>query len=67
MSKNELLQNGGGKDIIKKVQAHFEKARIYHQPVVLGFLVLQEAPQFLFLIVRLGIYIYLGNLIFSGE
>ncbi len=65
MSKNELLQNGGGKDIIKKIQAHFEKARIYHQPVVLGFLVLQEVPQFLFLIVRLSIYIYLGNLIFA--
>jgi hypothetical protein len=65
MSKNELLQSGGEKDIIKKIYAHFERARRHHAPVAIGFLMINEFPTFLFLLVRIGIYMYLGNLIFS--
>ncbi len=65
MSKNELLQSGGEKDIIKKIYTHFNKAKIYHDPVALGFLMINEFPTFLFLLVRIGLYLYIGNLIFA--
>jgi ABC-type multidrug transport system fused ATPase/permease subunit len=65
MSKNELLQSGGIKNIITKIKNHFEKARSYHRIVLIAFLIIEEIPRFLFLFVRLGIYIYLGNLIFA--
>ncbi|NUJ97866.1 ABC transporter ATP-binding protein [Candidatus Gracilibacteria bacterium] len=67
MSKNELLQSGGEKDIIKKIYTHFNKAKIYHDPVALGFLMINEFPTFLFLLVRIGLYLYIGNLIFAGN
>jgi len=65
MSKNELLQSGGDKDIIGKIYNHFNRAKFYHDPVALWFLIINEFPNFLFLLVRIGLYVYLGDLIFS--
>nr|MDD3719713.1 ABC transporter ATP-binding protein/permease [Candidatus Gracilibacteria bacterium] len=59
MSKNELMQNNGLKTILGKIFTHFDEAKEYHHPVNVGFLIIDEFPKFMFLLIRIGVYIYL--------
>lgn len=65
MSKNELLQSGWIENILKKIDAHFTLAKIYQYPVNIGFLIIEEAPRFLFLIIRVALYIFIADAIFQ--
>ena len=65
MSKNELLQSGWIESILKKIDTHFTLAKIYQYPVNIGFLIIEEAPRFLFLIIRVALYIFIADAIFQ--
>ncbi|GAB0175038.1 MAG: hypothetical protein HHAS10_09170 [Candidatus Altimarinota bacterium] len=65
MSKNELLQSGGIENILRKIDHHFTLAKVYQYPVNVGFLVIEEAPRFLFLVIRVALYIYIAQSIFE--
>lgn len=65
MSKNELLQNNGLEKILWKIFCHFEDAKKYQYPVNIGFLALEEIPRLLFLLLRVGLYIYIARCIFQ--
>jgi len=67
MSKNELLQSGGLSSMLDKIKFHLEKARKYHLPVVIGWDIIEYAPLLILLIVRIGMYVYMANLIFGGQ
>ncbi|MBX9809128.1 ABC transporter ATP-binding protein/permease [Candidatus Gracilibacteria bacterium] len=59
MSKNELLQNNGLDAILQKISHHLDRARKFQETVNLGFVVIEEFPRFIFLILRIGVYIYI--------
>ncbi len=65
MSKNELLQSGSIDNILKKIEKHFTLAKIYQYPVNIGFLIIEEAPRFLFLIIRVTLYIFIAQSVFK--
>lgn len=67
MSKNELLQSGGLSSMLDKIKFHLEKARKYQYPVVIGWNIIEYAPLVILLLVRLGMYVYMANLIFGGQ
>lgn len=52
MSKNELLQNNGFQNIFSKIQSHLRKARKAQEVVNIGFVVIEEFPRLIFLILR---------------
>ena len=61
MSKNELLQSNGLPNILKKIDKHFIDAKNYQYPVVFWIHLMEEFPRFLFLILRISLYIYIMN------
>lgn len=65
MSKNELLQNNGFQNIFSKIQGHLRKARKAQEVVNIGFVVIEEFPRLIFLILRVWIYSFIINGIFS--
>lgn len=68
MSKNELLQSGWLKNILEKIDGYFEKSKEYQYPVNIGFLVIEEFPRFIFLCLRITIYIFIANkIVYSSE
>lgn len=66
MSKNELLQNGGTEKIFDKIWHHLDRAKYYQEIVNIGFLVIEEFPRFIFLLLRVTIYILIMEKIFSA-
>lgn len=67
MSKNELMQNNGLKTIIDKITSNSKLFLKYHHPVFFGFMVIDEFPKVMFLLVRIGLYVYLSNLILLNK
>ncbi len=67
MSKNELLQNSGLWNIFSKIQVHLKKAKKYQEVVNIGFLIIEEFPRFTFLLLRVGVYIFIAEKIFAVE
>ncbi|NDK08860.1 ATP-binding cassette domain-containing protein, partial [Candidatus Gracilibacteria bacterium] len=63
MSKNELMQNNSLKTILQKISYNCELSKIYQYPVNVGFTVVDELPRIIFLFIRVGVYIYLSNII----
>ncbi|MFA5917235.1 MAG: ABC transporter ATP-binding protein [Candidatus Gracilibacteria bacterium] len=63
MSKNELMQNNSLKTILSKIAHNYEMSKVYQYPVNIGFTVVDELPRVLFLFIRIGVYIFLSNLI----
>ncbi len=63
MSKNELMQNNSLKTILSKIKHNYDMSKIYQYPVNIGFTVVDELPRVLFLFIRIGVYIYLSNII----
>jgi ABC-type multidrug transport system fused ATPase/permease subunit len=61
MSKNELLQSNTFDIIVQKIQRHFEAAKIANHPLNIWFCVLEEFPRFIFLILRIGTYIFIAK------
>ena len=61
MSKNELLQNNGLETMLRKIDMSFTNAKIYGFPVNIRFLILEDFPRLVFLLLRGGIYIYIAN------
>ncbi len=59
MSKNELLQNSGLKNLLAKIDYHLDAARRNQEVVNIGFVVIEEFPRFIFLLVRIGVYIFI--------
>lgn len=66
MSKNELLQNGGTEKIFDRIWHHLDRAKYYQEIVNIGFLVIEEFPRFIFLLLRVAIYILIMEKIFSA-
>lgn len=64
MSKNELLQNNGFSNIFAKIQFHLRNARKAQEVVNVGFVVIEEFPRFIFLVLRVSIYAFIINGIF---
>lgn len=67
MSKNELMQNNWLKTILWKISYNFEMAKIYQNPVTFWFIIVDELPKLLFVIIRIWVYIYLAKLIFLKQ
>jgi hypothetical protein len=67
MSKNELMQNNGLKTIIDKINSNADLYIRYHYPVFFGFMIIEEFPKVMFLFVRIGLYVYLANLIILNK
>ena len=67
MSKNELLQNNGLSKITEKIESHLYKAKKSQEIVNIGFLIIEEFPRFMFLILRVGIYTLIALKIFSVD
>lgn len=65
MSKNELLQNNGLEKITNKIWHHLNRAKYYQEIVNIGFIVIEEFPRFIFLILRVGIYVLVMEKVFS--
>lgn len=63
MSKNELMQNNSLKTILQKISYNCELSKIYQYPVNVWFTVVDELPRIIFLFIRVGVYIYLSNII----
>lgn len=63
MSKNELMQNNSLKTILSKIIHNYEMSKVYQYPVNIWFTVVDELPRVLFLFIRIGVYIYLSNII----
>jgi hypothetical protein len=53
MSKNELMQNNAFDTIISKIYKNYDRAINFHHPVNIGFLVIDEIPKFMFLLIRI--------------
>lgn len=67
MSKNELMQNNWLKTILWKINYNFEMAKIYQNPVTFWFIIVDELPRLLFVIIRIWVYIFLAKLIFLKQ
>ncbi len=67
MSKNELLQSWWLKNILTKIEKYFSLAKEYQYPVNLWFLVIEEFPRFIFLCLRVSLYIYIGKSIVENS
>ena len=59
MSKNELLQNSGTQKEAMKLWAHFEQAKISQYIVTFWFNALEDIPRFIFIILRISVYVFL--------
>ena len=66
MSKNELLQSGGLSSILGKISSHLQDAKRYQYPVVLGLYIMEDFPRFLFIILRVWLYIYIAQSIMEN-
>lgn len=64
MSKNELMQNNWIDNFIWKISKNFEDAKNYQYPVNIWFLVIEEFPKLMFLLIRIWVYIYLSLQVF---
>ena len=68
MSRNEILQNNTLFDtFIAKVQYSLTQAREYHHIVALGFLVMEEFPRLMMLVIRIGLYIFIANMLWEWK
>lgn len=66
MSRNEILQNNTLFDtFIAKARYSLTQAREYHHVVVLGFLVMEEFPRLMMLVIRIGLYIFIANMLWE--
>lgn len=66
MSKNELLQSGQVDIESEKLWPHLEKAKVSQYPVAFWFNILEDIPRFIFMALRIVIYIYLLKQIIEG-
>lgn len=64
MSKNELMQNNWTDNFIWKISKNFEDAKNYQYPINIWFLVIEEFPKLMFLLIRIWVYIYLSYQVF---
>lgn len=67
MSKNELMQNNWLETLISKIRYNYDMARIYQYPLNIWFLVIDEFPKVMMLIIRVWLYVYLANLVYSNS
>lgn len=68
MSKNEMLQNHSlFLSFLEKISASIQSARRHHETVQLWFLIIEEFPRFMLLLIRIALYIYIARSIWYGS